>query len=208
MAEPSKLPPITDEMVLEWLAVAKAPQPWDLNALPAIVRNLDSLREQFPYQEEMLANWKPIHRAQRAINELRNALTSLTGSDEFKQEEAVWSEQEGGAADDFRWRTAAVHKMLSSLVDIDGSMPQQKPMVDRARDAYQFFQFLVPPPHPNKASREPGNPARLFVEQAVRAIGGNPPGAARLESILLLRDTAADQHEQTYRPVPFLEDRE
>ena len=194
-------------MVQEWLETAQAPQPWDLTYLPSIVRNLNELRKETPYREEQIAKRMPIQRAQKAIDELRRALTSFTNSDIFKMEEQFWSNPNNNTIRDLQERTAAVRSMLASLVDIDGSEPSQDIWVERARDAYKFFQALASPP--NTVNRRLGNPAQLFVKLALRAMGVTlTVGDAHLERILLTYSTAAEKHERTYRPVPLRKNHE
>ena len=207
MVKPSKLPKITTAMVLKWLKTAQAPQPWDLTHLPSIVRNLNELRQETPYREEQIAKRMPIQRAQKAIDELRRALTSFTNSDTFKMEEQFWLNPNNNTASDFQERTAAVRIMLASLVNIDGSEPLQDVWIERARDAYQFFRAVASPP--NTISRRLGNPAQLFVKLALRAMGVTlTVGDAHLARILLTYCTAADKHERTHRPVPLRKNHE
>lgn len=196
MAKPLKLPPITADMVQQWLADVKAPQTWDLTYLPNIVLNLEALRQQTPYRLEK--EKKPIDRAQKAIDELRRALTALLSNHAFKMEEQYWTDNPGGAAADFQKRAADARTMLSSLVNISGRSPQNDVWVELARDAYQFYQWLVPPPLPNKVSAQPGNAAVLFISMAVRAMGAKPAASSRICQVV----TAADLYEAEHGPVP------
>lgn len=192
MAEPLGTKPITPEMVQQWLADVKAPQQWDLTYLPNIVLNLEQLRQQTPYQ--LKKEKKPIDRAQKAINELRRALTTLLNDPAFKVEEQYWADNPSGAAADFQKRAADTQAMLSSLVNISDRHRANDIWVELARDAYQFYQWLVPPPLANKANTKPRNSAVLFISKAVRAMGARPAASSRICQVV----TAAGLYEAVH----------
>lgn len=196
MAGPLGMEPITADMVQQWLADVKAPQTWDLTHLASVVLNLEGLRLQTPGRVEEEKRNKPIDRAQKAVDELHRALNALLNNPAFKLEEASWVGDPNGAASDFQKRTMDARTMLSSLVNISGRSPQNDLWIELARDAYQFYQFLVPPPLSNKANKKPNNPAVLFIRKAVNAMGEQPAiSLSRIYEVVTTFNTAADLYE-------------
>lgn len=184
--------------IIEWLREVKAPQPYDFNCLYGVAATFDHWhmrlrpsRKLSRVEENQEAVRLRLARVSKAVAKLRNALTAFLEADDFKENLAFWNADETAAGADFRRRTAEARKMLSSLVDIDGSPPQQAPWVEVARDAYQAFQTLCPN-RKNKVNHHPDNPARLFVARALQAIASLSVGERRLVTVLKPGTTAAD----------------
>ena len=134
---------ITQIDVADWLRGAGAPEPWDADLIDDAARNLEELRLQLPWHVARAKPRPAAHKAQKAINELRNALPGLIQVAELELPDRANHDRAGRVIVACQKQIDQLRRMHMALIDVvEKSNYSYKNFY--AASVFQIVQLLCP----------------------------------------------------------------
>ncbi len=196
-------PNITDEIVKGWLEKAKAPKLRNREGIELTVRTAMGMWEVLPtltlqgtaFSKKKDSEKSPIEKAQDAVNSLRRALRQLEPLLVADQEATITAKM-GGLTIAYQQSVLdRVRHMQTATVDILTKADRPDADHEVAKAAYDCFCNIVKKSY---ISREPDNPAGLFIHSFGLAVMGRRLKLGANSSLQLILPTNKEMMEKDF----------